>query len=123
MSEEESLQSLLKNSGLENDMSLLFTDVNAVQAYVMESPRLPEIRGASISLIDIEKRIFGETGDWLAKNCLRPCPKIANVFPIYASGGTALSFVREEKADSTCKAKEALKTNKAKFILVLVVIL
>ncbi len=107
-----SLTDFLKKAGLEGEhWSALLIDVDSVQRYVLESPRLPEIRGASILLAETERDLFGETGEWLTNGKLQPVKHDGlEMFPVYAAGGTALILVPEETAGSTERAQEALRS-------------
>lgn len=75
------------------NMALLMADTDAIKAYVFESNKLPEIRGASRYLTDLNAQI-------------------GNLVPaanrIYANGGGMLSFVPQDQAQALVATIEAL---------------
>lgn len=63
-------------------LALLAADTDRTQDYVFESTRLPEIRGASRQLDDLNKQIATMVGDHFHPGCV-----------IYAGGGSLLALV------------------------------
>lgn len=103
--EGDALETLLTQPPAEVDLALLSADVDRTQAYVFESERLPEIRGASMLLTELSeggtdlpdniKRIFERHG--LPQDCL-----------VYAGGGSLLALVPHSVADKLQEEIEAL---------------
>ena len=78
-----------------NGMALLLADTDQTQAYVFESSKLPEIRGASGQLDDLNEKI----GRWVDEAEGGDC--------IYADGGTLLALAPQKEARELAERIEA----------------
>jgi hypothetical protein len=77
-------------------LALLVADTDATQSYVFESSKLPEIRGASRQLYDLNQRIG------------RLVREQANSDLIYAGGGSLLALVPQNAAEALAEQIETL---------------
>ncbi len=102
----EALKRLLAQAQEKVNLALLSADVDHTQAYVFESERLPEIRGASMLLTELNedepklpddnvRSIFEKHG--LSQECI-----------VYARGGSLLAIVPHSVADTLQEEIEAL---------------
>lgn len=78
-------------------VALLAADTDRTQDYVFESARLPEIRGASRQLDDLNHRL----GDWVQGSD-------PEAYLIYATGGSLLALAPPDKAQILAERIEAL---------------
>lgn len=83
---------------------LFCADVDRIQEYVFESARLPEIRGASTLLSELEGDVFRQ---------LDFEPDI-----IYAAGGRLLAVLPEEKAEGLSREIESLYLRRTKAVTI-----
>jgi len=86
----------------EQALALLAADTDRTQDYVFESARLPEIRGASRQLDDLNHRIKALTQTALAQSSDSRCRVI------YAGGGSLLALVPAAVAPQLAREIEAL---------------
>jgi len=88
-------------------VSLLCADTDKVKSYVFGSAKLPEVRGASIILDDLNKhdmeKIFSRNGLNIHKECL-----------IYNAGGSVMAIVPSFRSQNICKEIEKLYLNTTK---------
>ncbi|MCS7158652.1 MAG: phosphohydrolase [Blastocatellia bacterium] len=84
---------------------LLLGDVDAIKTFVYETNALPEIRGGSEILLEIEEKIRNHLGDNL----------------IYCGGGGFLAMVHDEGADDVKQEIERLYLNRTKTATITVV--
>jgi len=92
----------------EDGLVLILGDVDKIKSYVYETSALPEVRGASeilneLNLIELEK-LFSRT---LSAECL-----------IYKGGGSFLAVVPKSLADEIIKKVENLYLNKTKTVTI-----
>lgn len=95
-------QELLKELfDLSKPVSLLCADTDKVKSYVFGSAKLPEVRGASIILDELNKygieEIFSKDELNVCKECL-----------IYYAGGSVMAIVPSCKAQEICKEIEKM---------------
>jgi len=82
--------------GGENGLVLILGDVDRVKSYVFETSKLPEIRGASELLKNMEDRVLGEIfREFLSEECL-----------IYRGGGSFLAVAPRRLADTIIRRVE-----------------
>jgi hypothetical protein len=74
--------------GDEPPLRLLFGDADSVKDYVYETQVLPEIRGASQILVEVERKVRDVFSDILAEECL-----------IYCGGGGFLAIIPASMAE------------------------
>jgi CRISPR-associated protein Cmr2 len=79
-------------------LALLSADADRVQDYVFESARLPEIRGASMLLQDLNEEIAGLVKQAVDPECV-----------IYAGGGSLLAIVPDD-ADLLAELKHKIES-------------
>lgn len=82
---------------IKSPVALLVADTDRTQDYVFESARLPEIRGASRQLDDLNDRL----GDLIQESDPEACL-------VYATGGSLLALVSSDKAPILAHRIEAL---------------
>ena len=92
-------------------MRLMLGDVDAIKGFVYESSSLPDIRGGSELLVELE----GEVQDLLEQNVKHKSDLI------YCGGGSFLAIVPEDKAESLKQKIERLYLDKAETVTVTVV--
>lgn len=83
--------------GNEKSVRLLMGDVDAIKAFVYETSKLPEVRGGSEMLVELEKEVCRLFGKQLAEECL-----------IYCGGGSFLAVVPASEADQWKREIEQL---------------
>lgn len=83
-------------------LALLAADTDRTQAYVFESARLPEIRGASWKLDDLNRQIEQMVNDAIQEAPSPPCQVV------YAGGGGLLAIVPQSQAEVLARKIEAL---------------
>lgn len=74
--------------GNDKPVRLLMGDVDTIKAFVYETSKLPEVRGGSEVLVELEKEVVQLFGKQLAEECL-----------IYCGGGSFLAVVPASEAD------------------------
>ncbi|HGJ67248.1 TPA: hypothetical protein ENS27_17950, partial [bacterium] len=96
-----------KKFDLSKPVSLLCADTDKVKSYVFGSAKLPEVRGASIILDELNKsgieKIFSKDELNVCKECL-----------IYYAGGSVMAIVPSCKAQEICKEIEKMYLNTTK---------
>ncbi len=101
------LDELEKAFGLCKLVSLLCADTDKVKSYVFGSAKLPEVRGASIILDDLNKDgiegIFSRDDLNICRECL-----------IYYAGGSVMAIVPFSRAPEICKEIEKMYLNETK---------
>jgi hypothetical protein len=101
---EEFLRTIRETEALERELfggqpplCLLMGDTDAIKGYVYETQALPEIRGASQILVELEEEVRKLFHDWLVEECL-----------IYCGGGGFLAIVPASMAENLKQEIERL---------------
>lgn len=102
------LKALCERDPAEIDLALLAADTDRTQAYVFESAKLPEVRGGSELLRQLNEEALPEVFETvgLPKNFIDDKPEPGCV--IYAGGGGLLAFVPASIAADLAEQIEAL---------------
>jgi len=90
-------------------LRLLMADTDAIKSYVYETQSLPEIRGASQFLVELEKKIRKVFSEKLVEECL-----------IYCGGGGFMAIVPASMAEELKQDIEKLYLEKTRIVTVTV---
>ena len=96
--------------GNKKPICLILGDVDAIKSYVYETSKLPEIRGSSQILVELEKEIRKEFKEELTEDCL-----------IYCGGGSFLAIVPASEAEKWKRKIENLYLQKTEICTITIV--